>query len=131
METWPRPGTRDSAPSLETSLVEWKLGPGDFPAPEHDALGNFLSGMETAVLPAGRNDDSSLGNFLSGMETCWLHSPLCPASSALGNFLSGMETRGSEAAPACLVHLGNFLSGMETLPVVGGAIPGGRPWKLP
>ena len=80
-------------PTLETSLVEWKRET-NRPIPlDARGLGNFLSGMETALQKCEAAGVPSLGNFLSGMETHRGEGGVIMILD-LGNFLSGMETQG-------------------------------------
>ena len=122
--------------ALETSLVEWKLGPGDFPAPEHDALETSLvewkrsfaaalkggwSPLETSLvewkLMGGKSRFAVSSGALETSLVEWKHKKQYRYMSAefLGNFLSGMETVQADRARAGADRLGNFLSGMETI----------------
>ena len=72
-----------------------------------------------------------LGNFLSGMETA-VEGHQSSKTPNLGNFLSGMETGSCEAGGPDSAILGNFLSGMETrFPLGAKEHPPLLPWKLP
>ena len=93
-------------------------------------LGNFLSGMETALSPARCSPRSTLETSLVEWKR-GTNLDLALKVSTLGNFLSGMETHLPTRSYQRLAILGNFLSGMETRYGAALLVPYSLPWKLP